>query len=57
MKLELTKEELDLITQLIDLGVKTAGLQAVRPELLSAIDKFSAAIRNANKPKEDTLDG
>ena len=57
MKVELTKAELDMIVQLMDVGCKTVGLQAVKPETLSVLSKFSVAIQEANKPKEDTLDG
>jgi hypothetical protein len=62
MQIDLTKAELDIITQLMDFGVKAIGIQAVKPEVCVILDKFGAAIRNANirndnKPKEDTLDG
>lgn len=52
MIVDLTKPEMDLITQLMDFGVKAVGMQAVRPELYSVLQKFSVAIQEANKPKE-----
>lgn len=57
MNIELTKAELDMIVALMDAGIKNIGLQAVKPEVLSIIQKFSLAIQNANKPKEDSLNG
>ena len=58
MQIDLTKAELDLTVALMDAGVKAAGLQAVKPDLMSVLTKFAAAVQNeASKPKELNLDG
>ena len=49
MTIDLTKEELDAVVALMDAGVKAAGLQAVRKEVLSVLEKFTAAV---NEQKE-----
>jgi hypothetical protein len=48
----LSKAELDYLAQLIDLGVKAGGLQAVKPDLIVVMQKFTSAIQQANAPQE-----
>jgi hypothetical protein len=50
MKVDLTKAEIDLIFELMNLGVKAAGLQAVTPDCLSIRQKLSIAVQT-QKPK------
>jgi hypothetical protein len=44
----LSMAELDVLSKLMDAGVKTIGLPAVRPEVLSLMGKFAEAIKSAN---------
>ena len=37
-----TKEEIAAIVGLMDAGIKMAGLNAMRPEVLTALDKLKA---------------
>jgi hypothetical protein len=43
MKIDLTKQEMETLIQLMDAGVRAAGLQAVKPEVLAVIEKLVAA--------------
>ena len=43
IKLEITDKELEAVVGLMDAGVKAVGLQGVRLEVLTVIEKFQKA--------------
>jgi len=49
IKFELTQEELNACVGLMDAGVKGAGLQAVRQEVVTLLEKFTQAVNAQNK--------
>ena len=53
MKIELTKAEIDHIVALMDAGCKATGLLALKPEVLSVLEKFTRAVQEANTPAKD----
>jgi hypothetical protein len=52
IKIELTQEELTAMAGLLDLGVKSAGLSAVKTAA-SLLEKLEAAVAEANAPKPE----
>jgi hypothetical protein len=54
IKIELTQNELTALAGLLDLGVKSAGLSAVKTAA-SLLEKLEAAVAEANaKPEQET---
>jgi hypothetical protein len=49
IKFEITDKELAAVVALMDAGVRASGLQSVRLELLTVLEKFQTA---ANKSEE-----
>ena len=49
MTLEFTKPELDILTALMDAGVKAVGIQAIRPEVVSVVSKITEALKSSNE--------
>lgn len=53
MNIDLTKSEIELVVNMMDVAVKTVGLQAVKPEVLNVLMKFTVAVQEANKPPKE----
>tara|TARA_Y100001963_G_scaffold122073_1_gene171134 strand:+ start:497 stop:682 length:186 start_codon:yes stop_codon:yes gene_type:complete len=53
----LTNEQFSLLIQLIDLGVKTAGLQCINAETNGAIQAFATLKPEQLEPEEKNTDG
>jgi len=52
INLSLNNEELQLLTKLLDAGVRGLGLDGVKPAAI-IIAKLEAAVAEANKPKTE----
>jgi len=56
LNISLSNEELQILTKLLDAGVRGLGLDGVRPAAI-IIDKLEKAVAHANAPKQETSDG
>lgn len=56
LNLTLNNDELQMLTRLIDAGVRGLGLDGVKPAAV-IIDKLERAVAEANAPKQEISDG
>ena len=56
LNLSLSNEDLQILTKLLDAGVRGLGLDGVKPAAI-IIDKLEKAVAQANAPQQETSDG
>lgn len=53
MQVDLTKEEIEVVSNILNAAVKNVGLPIVSMELASVKDKFIAALKSSEDAKQE----